>query len=223
MGFGPPTGYYRVIQEPQIPFSPTIIASLLALGVGPLVAAATQRIQSGAMRVLLVGTVFLVLAQVMPEAISEGGWWMVMPFIVGMGIPSALERLRKTQTAHTFPLGLIAVGLIGHALLDGAAMGAPEHQALGWAVVMHRVPASAATWMVIRPAWGQWPAVGILVATGVTTLLGVFAGEALVHAHHGTLVPIFASLVAGSLLHVVTHAPHEHPPHDHPHHGHHHH
>ena len=175
------------------------------------------------MRILLVGTAFLVLAQVMPEAISEGGWWMIMPFIIGMGIPSTLERLRETQHAHTFPLGLISAGLIGHALLDGAAMGAPDHHALGWAVVLHRIPASAATWMVIRPAWGQWPAIGVLVATGVTTLIGVAAGEALIHAHHGTLVPIFAALVAGSLLHVVTHAPHDHLPHDEAHPGHHHH
>ncbi len=189
--------------------------SLAALLAAPFLGMAAETLRIRLSGALLVALVALVLLQVLPEAWESLGPLSLLVCALGWGLPTAAERYRHSAEVHAVPRTLVAAGLAGHALLDGAALGAPTSHALGWAVVLHRIPAATATWMVLAPTWGRGPTAGVLGLTGVATVAGFLAAAAVEPLHEGTAVAVLSALVSGSLLHLATHQqPHDHD-HDH--------
>jgi hypothetical protein len=178
--------------------------SLLVLAFAPLLGIAAAKLRKRVAQALLVVMVLLVMLQIMPETVAVLGPMAVVLALTGWAGPTLFERWQHAHGVHALPRGLVAAGLVGHALLDGAALGT-ESVGLGWAVVLHRIPAATATWMVLQPCWGGGRTSLVLVATGLSTLAGWWGGHGLVEAHEGPLVAAFIALVAGSLLHLATH------------------
>jgi len=156
----------------------------------------------------------LVLFLLLPGAVTRGGWWAVAFCGLGVAGPSAIERLfkRSARQTHALALVLAVIGLLLHALMDGAALATPEggEYLLPLAVVLHRLPEGLMLWWLLRPTQGAARTTGILVMVGVSTLGGFFFGQQVIQQWSGAALAAFEALVAGTLLHVVFHR-HPHP------------
>jgi hypothetical protein len=104
-----------------------LIGSLAALFVGPLsygfVRHATRTLRAlDIVIVVLVGA--LLLLDIIPETVKRGGWVALAPLGIGLLGPIFLERTlaRIERQAHFALIGLIAVGLGIHAVMDGVAL-----------------------------------------------------------------------------------------------------
>ena len=104
---------------------------------------------------LLAVIVGVVVGHILPESIRVVGWAAVLVAIVGMLVPSMIERMwhKLADSVHWIPLLLGITGLALHAAMDGAAMVevaghghaghdhvGHNHPILAWAVVLHRLP-----------------------------------------------------------------------------------
>jgi zinc transporter ZupT len=100
----------------------------------------------------------------------------------------------------------LIAGLSVHAVLDGAALAMPKRGlALALAVLVHRLPIGLVVGNLFDRRQAIWmPLVAALAISGAT-VLGYVAGAAALEpvGHKG--LALFEALVAGTLLHVVTH------------------
>jgi uncharacterized membrane protein YraQ (UPF0718 family) len=195
-----------------------LLASLLALGLGPLVLRLARR--DGHVLPALDGFVFvaiggLVLLHAIPEAFAVSGVAALAAAALGFLGPLLVERWlhRAARQVHALALLLAVLGLGMHAFLDGAALleGPAAHggaHSLPLAVVLHRIPVGLTIWWLLRPAYGGGLAAGCLAAIGAATVGGYLAGPSLAGGLALSGVGLFQALVAGSLLHVVVHWPH---------------
>lgn len=128
----------------------------------------------------------------------------------GFVLPYLLEHgfHRFARQAHLLTLIVGLVGLMLHAMIDGAGLvpaehGAGEHASwLAWAIVVHRVPVGMMTWWLLGPQFGWKPALAALFGMALFTLLGyTLAGEVLTLDHHQ--LGLLEAVVTGSLLHVI--------------------
>lgn len=168
---------------------------------------------------LLDGFVFvviggLVVIHIIPESVQVAGWWALLALFAGLMGPGYLEKglHRAAAKAHTFALLLALAGLAFHGFLDGVALvdggdpdGSPRMLAL--AVVLHRIPVGLTILWLLTPRHGWRWAGGALSAIALATVAGYALGGAFISDSTRQGLAIFQALVAGSLLHVVIHAP----------------
>lgn len=192
-----------------------LIGTLVALAAGPVLFAAARRhprVLAFLDRFVLVSIVALVAFEVVPGTYSAGGAWSLAFLLAGLFGPTLMERAfeRAQREAHLATLALAIVGLILHALADGAVLapGGARDWALPAAVVLHSVPFGMAVWWLLAPSFGPWPPVVTLAAMGAGTVLGYHYGVSLSHVAGEQAWAWFQSLVAGSILHVIFGRPH---------------
>lgn len=210
-----------------------LLISIAALSVGPLIVrafAARPGVTKALDGFVTIGIGGLVLFHVIPPSVAVGGYVALVFMIVGMIIPTAIERVQhgNIRAAHTAALALAFIALALHALVDGVALsqaesGASQAVPVAIAVVLHRIPEGLAVWMLLRASQGLKWTIAVMGFIAATTLIGFLAGPSVVALMQGASFGWFQAFVAGSLLHVIFHA-HEHDhAHDHgdPHgHGH---
>lgn len=209
-----------------------LLASIVALVAGPLIYGAVKH--RDGLQALLDGFVFvtitgLVLLYILPESFRLAGWTVFFFALAGLAGPYLLERLFHGHAKRTHATALI-LGLLGlclHASIDGAALVDPVSHGsvegiLPAAVILHRLPIALTIWWLLRPQFGFKIASAYLALLGGMTVAGYFAGSVLLDAMSQTSIGWFEAFVAGSLLHVVFHQPHEEGPdckcedHEHP-------
>ena len=172
------------------------LLSLLALAAGALACLwldnnpNTHKTVDGLVMGLMLALLGVVLlADVLPET----GWLGLMLVAAGFLTPYLLEHAfhRFAREAHLFTLIVGLVGLMLHAILDGAGLvpaahGATEHgHWLAWAIVIPRLPVGMMTWWLLGPQFGWKPAVAALCGMGLFTFFGyTLAGEVLTVDHH---------------------------------------
>ena len=155
----------------------------------------------GLVQVIVVG---LLLTQVVPEGVTEGGWLGALALAVGLGAAALAHRLPGGERTVA---GLALLGLVTHGLGDGLALATSAHadDLLGATVVLHTLPVALATWRV-AVAYGG-PRSGA-VALGITAAATI-AGYALADQVGRHLPPAGLAVVqcgvAGAMLHVVGH------------------
>jgi uncharacterized membrane protein YraQ (UPF0718 family) len=197
-----------------------LVASLLALVVGPLLFRLADRAQWALQALdgfIMVTVAGLVLVHVVPHSVAVAGPWALGLALVGFFGPGLLERHleRAARTTHMATLILACLGLVVHEFFDGVALGLPgsghdhdgEGSILAMAVVLHRLPVAVTVWWLLRPLMGAMMAAATLAGLGLATVAGF--------AFAGTVAPLLEAawtgllqcLVAGSLLHVVIHRP----------------
>ncbi|HEY2370779.1 MAG TPA: hypothetical protein VGH87_30500 [Polyangiaceae bacterium] len=211
-----------------------LVLSVVALGLGPLIAHLASRVAStvefldGLVLVAISGLVFL---HIVPHAILAVGYGAVLVAVIGFLFPLLLERT-KQRGAHARFVPIISAGFIVHAFIDGAALAShdEEHSGiLAIAIVLHRLPDGLAIWSVVQPTRGERVAAIVLALLGAATVAGYFASGLVVGVAAGHAIALLQAFVAGSVLHIILHAPqraqirpHEHGEHDHAHHHPHH-
>lgn len=197
-----------------------LLASLLALLIGPAIYAATRTRSAAAAldAFALIAVSGLVFAHILPQSFELAGWWVVPAALIGLFGPGLLCGSRllagRSSSRFTMPLAVFGIGL--HALLDGAALagsGTQKGQLLAFAVVLHRLPVGLGIWWLARPLYGLRAAVTLLAAIAIFTVVGFYSSETLVANAPQAWLALIQAVVAGSLLHVIL----KHPPHAPPH------
>jgi len=201
----------------------TLLASLLALAVGPLL------LQFGRLgpqaAAFLGGFTFISIAgllgfSILPEAVAAGGWIAWPCLLLGLAFPALLESQlhRFARQAHAVILVLGVTGLAAHSLVDGIALALPDagevahgHKGdLALAVVLHRFPVGLAVWFLLARDKGQWFAMLALAAMMLATIAGFAAGGAWSVLLTTPALAWFQAFVAGSILHVIIYEPGHH-------------
>ncbi len=195
----------------------TLIASLLALAAGPLVAYLTgtrlklwQLLDGFVLTVIAV----LIVGHVLPEAVQTAGMIAIPVAIAGLALAPQLEKgLVGLSRAGAVGFTLIGSTLVlaTHSVMDGIAIRQSDHNAfLGLAVVLHQIPKAVAIWWLAKPALGKKQAIFLLSALGLATIIGFFSSSETI-VSDTPMAAIVRALVAGGLLHVVlAHARHGH-------------
>ena len=189
-----------------------LIASLIALGSGPLLFAVSRR--SGLWLRVADGFVFtaicgLVAVGILPLAVESAGFWALVPAVAGFFLPRLFERNRiHNHRVHAFTMQAVVLGLALDAVIDGVGLAAPGAAAnahtLPMAILVHRVPVSVAIWWLIRPEFGLTKALISLALVAAGTLGGYALGESAAWLN-GPLSGYVVGLIGGFLLHVVLH------------------
>ncbi|MDD5309536.1 MAG: hypothetical protein PHU25_19640 [Deltaproteobacteria bacterium] len=193
-----------------------LIIAVAALAAGPVLAqilGANRRAAAVIDGFVLFTVGGIALFDVLPEALAGGGLPAVLAAIAGVATPALLARFVRHERAVTFRGALILalVGLAAHAFLDGTALAGGGHghedhaRMLALAVVFHRFPEGLAIWWLVRPSFGVRAACLVILAQALSTLGGYFGGGALMLGASEQAVSTFQALMAGLLLHVLTH------------------
>ena len=164
----------------------------------------------------------LVLIDILPTAVQQGGWICFFFVFLGLVGPSLLERWfqKASEHAHVAALVVGLLGLVLHALLDGVFVRDPEElarlhghahaaTALPVAIILHRIPVGLTVWWLISRNHGARVATGVLAAIAAATCVGYWLGDPLVESISSGVTAMVQSFMAGSLLHVVMHRPHQ--------------
>lgn len=182
--------------------------STVALLLGPIIYAFARN--NRAMRRLLDALIVLTIAfiigvHIIPEAIAQGGKLAIFVIVIGILFPMLLERLfrKATDTAHLVIVGIAALGLLVHAVVDGLALLPGSGTGLAHAVILHRLPVGMALWWAVNPTFGETAASAAFALVILATACGYFLGESVVATADIHLLAMFQAFVSGSLIHVV--------------------
>ncbi len=186
----------------------TFLLSTVALLLGPIIYAAAR--ESRLLRPALNGLILLTIAyiigvHIIPEAWRHGGKLTLLVIVLGIAFPMILERMFRTATdaAHLVIVGIAAIGLLVHAVVDGIALLPGSGTGLAYAVVLHRLPVGMALWWAVKPSFGQTAALVVFALVVAATASGYFVGESLLALADFHMLAMFQAFVSGSLLHIV--------------------
>lgn len=153
--------------------------------------------------IAIAGLVFL---YILPHTVADAGITTLLAALLGLLLPSFLEKIHKIATrAHKLTIVITVVGLAVHSYADGLVLLAGGM--LAFAIVLHNIPVGFFIWWIARDSkdTGQVrKAVTALVLISLTTLLGFFSNTLLTTIQHNAFGYLEA-FVAGSLLHVLFH------------------
>lgn len=194
-----------------------LVASILALGVGPLVYQTfgpmkrTDKFVSGFILAIISLTLFV---EVLPDAFTAIGFGAIVLALIGFAGPTLVEKsfTRAASKTHILTLLLGILGIVLHATLDGAAIQIngefAKHESLSLSIVLHRLPIGLTIWWLLRPLIGERYSLLTLVAMALATVLGYSMALYFSQFHSSFLFSAFQSFISGSLLHVIYHKPH---------------
>jgi hypothetical protein len=177
----------------------------------------------GPLRVLaLVAALAIIALHLLPEAFHDlGALFMVLGVAAGAVGPWALQRLtvaafrnRMDGTRHGAVVALEVgyAGLAVHRFGDGLSMGAASSAEPGLtsagvvlALAAHIIPVTTVMILAVDAENGRRSAVRHAAGLALATVAGVVTAGALIHGARRELSPWVSAVVAGLLLHIVTH------------------
>ena len=194
---------------------PYLVAALLAMVFGPLIYKLSARLPpllaalDGFVLVSVGGLVFGVL---LPDAVAVAGATALLATMLGMAVPTLVERFGGVSHGRVHAIGLVValLGLFFHTVLDGAALAggedAHDHRGvLALAVVLHRLPVGMIVWWLVRPTYGLKKALASIAFIVFGTFCGVLLRATPIFEVGGEVFAWFQALVTGTLVHVVLH------------------
>jgi zinc transporter ZupT len=169
-------------------------------------------------RAIVIALILLVVLLLAPEIFSALGWSGLVLVAAGYLLPGLLELAvrRAAETLHLASLVLAVLGLLLHALLDGAGLAGSELQAsLGFAtaIVLHRFSEGLMIWLILQPVFGSRVAWLMLVVMAVATVLGFRFSAALLPLAGDSAVSVLQAVIMGAIIHSLVHRGHVHPHH----------
>lgn len=210
---------------------PYLIASLLALALGPLLAVGARRFRATTIALdsfVLVVLGGLVVLHILPDALKGAGWWALLAALGAFALAGIAERsLRSSAGAERGRIGrrlffcLALTGLGFHSVVDGLALtGAevhgdhihfgvePDTEGTIWAiaVLLHRVPVAISLWWIVAPLIGVRTAVLSMLVIAGGTIVGFATGGPLLTTASPVSLGLFEAVLCGTLMHVVLHA-----------------
>jgi hypothetical protein len=120
---------------------------------------------------------------------------------------------RAAETMHLATLVLALVGLLLHALLDGAGLAGSQLQpgaGLATAIVLHRFGDGLMIWLIMSPVFGQGAAWLMLLSLSAATILGFEFSERLLPLAGVYAVSAIQAVISGTIIHTLAHRGHVH-------------
>jgi hypothetical protein len=200
-----------------------LILSILVLFAGPLLYAWLQRggiVARTLDRVVLAALIGVVFLLLVPESIDQLGWWALLLIFAGYLVPGILERLVKSAavTFHMASLAAALLGLVLHALLDGAGLAGSEHlvgSSLGLAIVLHRLGVGLIVWLLVQPLYGGKAALAVLMMVAATTVIGYGLSSQVLPLAGAQSFQVVQALIIGAIVHSLLHRGHGEKAHQH--------
>lgn len=182
--------------------------SIVALLAGPAVYTLGRR--NRVARQILDGFIFITIAgivtvHIIPESLTGGGEIAILFLALGIVFPVVLERgLHDSfHAAHGLVLGLAALGLVIHSVLDGIALLPSGNRDLAYAVVLHRLPVGMAIWWSLRPNLGLGAAVIAFALIIAASVMSFVVGAPIVQLAEASSIAWLQAFISGSLIHIV--------------------
>lgn len=153
----------------------------------------------------------MIVAVILPDAFSTGGWWVILAVLAGIGFPLVSEGIlhQTVNRTHVAALSLGIIGLALHAVADGATLHHDHHSessgALALSVVLHRIPIGLTIWWFVRPKYGLGVSIFALALIMAGTGVGFAFAPTVLSSFDSTGIALFQAFVAGSLFHVLLH------------------
>lgn len=202
-----------------------LLLSLITLFAGPLLfqwVASTHPLAKTLDRVIVVILVVLVIVLLIPDIIQPLGWSAALFLFVGYLLPSLLERVirRAAETLHLLSLYVALIGLLLHAVLDGAGLAGSELRhsgGLAAAIILHRFGMGLMLWLIMQPVFGNRIAWATLFAMAAATIVGFEFSERLLPYAGDTTIAVVQGVIVGTIIHSLVHRGHVQGGHGHQH------
>jgi len=202
-----------------------LLLSLITLFAGPLIfqwISATHPLAKTLDRVVVAVLIVLVVVLLIPDIIEPLGLWAPAFILLGYLLPGVLERAikRAAETMHLMSLYVALLGLLLHALLDGAGLSGSEAHGsggLGVAIVLHRFGMGLMLWLIVEPVFGKRAAWGTLFAMAAATIIGFEFSELLLPYADDRIIAAVQGVIVGTIIHSLVHREHVHSHHGHKH------
>jgi len=202
-----------------------LLLSLITLFAGPLLfqwVASAHPLARTLDRIIVVVLVLLVALLLIPDIIEPLGWWALAALVLGYLLPSLLEKVirRAAETLHLLSLYVALLGLLLHAVLDGAGLAESELQSSGSlaaAIILHRFGMGLTLWLIMQPVFGNRVAWATLFAMAAATILGFEFSERLLPYADDTLIAAVQGVIVGTIIHSLVHREHVRAGHQHDH------
>jgi len=199
-----------------------LLLSLITLFAGPLLYQRMINARRVAERLewLIVGVLILLVALLLvPDILEPLGPVAVVLILLGYVLPGLLEKLvkRAAEGLHVASLILALIGLMLHALLDGAGLASSEIQSgsgLAVAIILHRFGVGLMLWLIMEPAFGPRVAWLTLFSIAAVTIIGFeFSERFLPYAGVGLIAGV-QGVIIGTIIHSLVHRGHVHRHHE---------
>ena len=199
-----------------------VLPSFLALALGVAMAlfgGAHPRVLSPLRSFALASVLVAIALHLLPEALATAGPAVLVVFVAGVALPSALSRIvgllgGGSAAAHGPVAGALAIaGVLLHQAGDGLALASftgPEHAGhVHWDVVIgiavHSVPLAAVITLASVERRGRRAAIVSGVGMALALLVGLLLGRSGGTEIGTAAAPWISAVVAGLLVHVLTH------------------
>lgn len=171
-------------------------------------------------RAIVVALVLLVVILLIPDIIDPLGWAAPACLFLGYLLPGLLERVirKAAQTLHLLSLYVALIGLLLHAVLDGAGLAGSELRSSGGlaaAIILHRFGMGLMLWLIMQPVFGNRVAWITLFAMAAATIVGFEFSEWLLPLAGDTLIAALQGVIVGTIIHSLVHREHVHDGHNH--------
>jgi hypothetical protein len=195
-----------------------LLLSLITLFAGPLLfqwLSRSGRVARTLDRIIVAVLVVLVAVFLVPEIIEPLGLAAPALLLLGYFLPSLLENLvrKAAETLHLLSLGVALLGLLLHAVLDGAGLAGSTLWAepgLAVAIVLHRFGVGLTLWLIFQPVFGARIAWLTLFAMAAATIVGFEFSERLLPYADDTVISAVQGLIVGTIIHGLVHRSHVH-------------
>jgi hypothetical protein len=199
-----------------------LLLSLITLFAGPLLfqwISSTHPLAQTLDRVIVAVLVILVVVLLVPDIVEPLGWCALAYLAVGYLLPGLLEKAiqRAAETLHLISLYIALIGLLLHAVLDGAGLAGSELGAgsgLATAIVLHRFGMGLMLWLIMQPVFGNQVAWGTLFAMSAATIIGFEFSERLLPLAGDTVISAVQGVIVGTIIHSLVHRGHVHGSHE---------
>ena len=205
----------------SVPFLLSIIAVLLAPF---LYATRSKKLNQFLDGLTYITIVILVCAEILPDALKEGGLIVLAFLALGFFLPGFLEKSfhKINKETHLTFLVLVIFGLSLHSFLDGVSLNQSEtsHHDHGssmiFAILAHRLPVSLLIWRLCIGQHSLRLAIFALTILLSSTVAGFLVSNSFLLGIDAKTTAFIQSLVVGSLFHAIIHNPHDEHSHDKP-------
>lgn len=195
-----------------------LLLSLITLFAGPLLYQWMRNAHLLASRlewlivIVLIALVILLLVPDILEPLGPAAFGLIL---IGYLLPGLLEKLIKkaAEGLHVASLVLALIGLMLHALLDGAGLAGSELQSssgLAAAIILHRFGVGLMLWLIMEPAFGSRIAWMTLISIAAVTIIGFEFSERFLPYAGVSLIAGIQGLIIGTIIHSLIHRGHVH-------------
>jgi hypothetical protein len=195
-----------------------LLLSLMSLFAGPLLfqwLKGPGRVARTLDHLIVAALIVLVVVLLVPDIIEPLGLAAPGLLLLGYLLPGLLEKMvqRAAETLHLLSLGVALIGLLLHALLDGAGLAGSSFRhepGLAAAIILHRFGVGLMLWLIVQPVFGARVAWLTLFAMAAATIVGFEFSERFIPLADDRVIAAVQGVIVGTIIHGLVHRGHVH-------------